>query len=55
MIGCFVEIRKIKGLKVNADKRLLRGEEGSLCEISGMGRKLEHVFRFKYLRSVLNE
>ena len=52
MVGCFVEVCKGRGLKVNAGKdqvMLLGGEEGLKCEACIDMIPLEHVSKFKYL------
>ena len=51
-MGCFVEVCRRIGLKVNAVKRkvfVLGGEEGLECEICVDGICLKHVLEFKYL------
>ena len=40
MVGCFVEVCRRRGLKVNAGEskvRILNGEEGLECKVSGIG------------------
>ena len=58
MVGCFVEVCRRRGVKVNAGKSkviVLGGEEGLECEVCVDGIYLEHVSEFKYLRFVLDE
>ena len=58
MVGCFVEMSRRRGLRVNADKSkvmVLGGKEGLGCEIHGDVVQLEQVSEFKYLGCVLNE
>ena len=57
-MGCFVEVCRIRGLKVNAGKSkvmVLGGEEGLECEVCVDRIQLEHVSEFKYLGCVLDE
>ena len=52
MLGWFVEVCRIGGLKVNAAKSkviVLHGEEGLECEVYVDGICLEHALEFKYL------
>ena len=58
MVGCFVEVYRRRGLKVNADKSkvmVLGGEEELECEVCIYRICLEHVLKFKYLGCVLDE
>ena len=46
MVGRFVEVRRRRDLKINADKSmgiLLGGEEGSTCAVLIDGTRLDHV------------
>ena len=50
MVGCFVEVCRRRGLKINVGKSkamVLGGEEGLECEICVDGIPLEHVLEFK--------
>ena len=58
MVGCFIEVYRRRGLKVNAGKSkvmMLGGEEGLECEVCIDKIHLEHVSEFKYLVCVLDE
>ena len=58
MVGCFAEVCRRRGLRVNAGKSkvmVLGGEEGLKCEVCVDGICLEHVSEFKYLICVLDE
>ena len=49
VVGCFVEMCKRRGLKVNAGKSslmVLGGEDGLECEICVNGMRLEYVSEF---------
>ena len=51
MVGRFIEVCRIRGLKFNAGKSkvmVLDGEEGLECGICVDGLCLEHVSEFKY-------
>ena len=55
---CFVEVCRIRGLKINAGKSrvtVLNREDGLECEVSVDGVRLDHGSKFKYTRCVLNE
>ena len=57
MLGRFVEVRRRRGLKVNAGKSkamVLNGEEGLECEVNVDGIRLEYISEFIYLGCVLN-
>ena len=57
-MGRFIEVRKRRGLKVNAGKIkvvVMNGEEGLECEVHVDGVRLEHVSEFKYLGCGLDE
>ena len=57
-MGCFVEVCRRRGLKVNAGRSnvmVVGGEEGLECEVCVDGICLEHVSKFKYLECVLNK
>ena len=55
MVGWFVEVYRRRGLKVNAAKSKLKGEEGLEFEIHLDGVHLEHIFKFKHLGCVLEK
>ena len=58
MVGQFVEVCRIRGLKVNASTSkvmVLNGEEGLDCAVSLDGMRLERVSEFKYFRCILDE
>ena len=58
LTGCFVEMCKRRGLKVNAVKgkvMVLTGKEGLECEVCVDGMQLEHVSELKYFGCVLDE
>ena len=58
MVGCFAEVCRRAGLKVNVGKTkvmVLGGEEGLECEVYINGIRLEHVSDFKCLGCVLDE
>ena len=58
MVGCFVEVCRRRGLKVNLGKSkvmILGGEEELECEVCVDGIRLEYILEFKYLRCLLNE
>ena len=58
MVGCFVEVGRRKGLKVNAGKSkmmVLGGEEGLECEVYVDRIHLDNFWEFKYLVCVLDE
>ena len=58
MLGCFAEVYRRRGLKLNAGKRkvmVLGREEGLDCKVWVDGIHLEHVSEFKYLGCVLDE
>ena len=58
MVGRFAEVRRRKGLKVNAGKSKVMvqgGEEGLEYEVCVDDIRLEHVSEFKYLGCVLEE
>ena len=54
----YVEIYKIRGLRVNADKikvMVLGGEQGLVWEVNVAGRQLENISKFIYVGLVLDE
>ena len=56
IVGCFVKVRRKGGLKVNEGKSkvmVLNGEKELECEVHLIS--LEHMSKFKYLGSVLDE
>ena len=58
MVGCFTEVCRRRGLKINAGKSkvmVLGGEERLECEVCVDGIRLEHVLEVKFLGCVLNE
>ena len=57
MVGCFVEVYRRIGLKVNAGKSkvMLGREEESECEVCIDRKRLEHVSEFKYLGCILEK
>ena len=58
MVGWFADVRRRRGLKVNASKSkvmVLNGEEGLEWEVHADGIHLEHVLEFKYLEFVLDK
>ena len=57
-MGCFIEVFRRRGLKVNAGKSkemVLNGEEGLECRVSEDGVQLELVSEVKFLGCVLDE
>ena len=57
-MGCFVEVCRRRGLKVNGGRSnvmVVGGEEGLECEVCVDGICLEHISKFKYLECVLNK
>ena len=57
-VGCFVEVRRRRGLKIDAAKSkviVLGGEKGLECEVCVDRIRLEHVSEFKYFGYVLVE
>ena len=57
-MGCFLEVCRRRGLKINAGKSkviALNGEGELECEVCVDGKELEHVSEFKYLGCVLDE
>ena len=58
IVGRFVEVCRIRGLKINASKSkvmVLGGEEGLECEVPVDGTRLEILSEFKYLGRFLDE
>ena len=58
IVGCFAEVCRRRGLKINAGKSkvmVLGGEEGLECEVCIDRMRLEQVSELKYLGCVLDE
>ena len=58
MVGHFVEVWKIRGLKVNADKSnviVLNEEKGLGCKVCVDGMRLDHMSELETLGWVLDE
>ena len=51
MVGWFVEVCRLRGLKINAGESkvmVINGEDGLECEVHVNGVRLEHLSEFKY-------